>query len=102
MRVVYFGFDDATISGQDMRLLQRHAAFLRENAEHSITVEGHCDERGSESYNSGLECAAPKRYWRRFPPKASAATRMEAVTYGENSLSKQVAARQHGRKTGVR
>ena len=83
MRVVYFGFDDATISGQDMRLLQRHAAFLRENAEHSITVEGHCDERGSESYNSGLGMRRAEAVLEALSAQGVAATRMEAVTYGE-------------------
>ena len=34
--------------------LMRHAAWLRENSDATVTIEGHCDERGTNEYNLAL------------------------------------------------
>ena len=83
MRVVYFDFDDAAIRDEGMQLLERHAAFLRENAKYSITVEGHCDERGSESYNNGLGMQRAEAVLAVLATNGVAETRMQAVSFGE-------------------
>ncbi len=53
-RVIYFDFDQSDIRPESADVLRAHAGYLLENATVSITVEGHCDERGSREYNIGL------------------------------------------------
>ena len=50
---VYFDLDESTIKAEFEALLQAGAGALRESGA-SITIEGHCDERGSEEYNVAL------------------------------------------------
>ena len=53
-KVIYFDFDKSDIRHESVATLQAHAAYLMNNSGASITVEGHCDERGSREYNIGL------------------------------------------------
>lgn len=84
MRVVYFDFDDATVRPEDMALLARHAAFLRDHGGHAVTVEGHCDERGAESYNEGLGMKRAQAVQDVLVGNGVAASRIDAVSYGES------------------
>ena len=54
VRVVHFDFDKAVLQPADIRVLEKHAAFLSTNRDRSIAVEGHCDERGTRDYNLAL------------------------------------------------
>lgn len=51
---VFFDFDRATIRPDGEATLRRQAQFLRDNSNLSITVAGHCDERGTREYNLAL------------------------------------------------
>ena len=51
---VFFDYDRATIRADGEATLRRQAEFLRENANLSITLAGHCDERGTREYNLAL------------------------------------------------
>ena len=37
-----------------MELLQDQVAWLKQNSDVSVTIEGHCDERGTREYNLAL------------------------------------------------
>lgn len=51
---VYFEFDSTTL-GDDARAdLQRLAEWLTAHPGAKITIEGHCDERGTDEYNIAL------------------------------------------------
>ena len=50
---VYFDLDDSTIKPHFADVLQAAAEALRESGG-SVTIEGHCDERGTREYNIGL------------------------------------------------
>ena len=50
---VYFDLDDSTIKSYFADVLQAAAEALRESGG-SVTIEGHCDERGSDEYNIAL------------------------------------------------
>jgi peptidoglycan-associated lipoprotein len=50
----YFDYDKSEIRGDSRAALQKDAEFLRSYPQISVTLEGHCDERGSEEYNLGL------------------------------------------------
>jgi peptidoglycan-associated lipoprotein len=51
---VYFGLDESTIREDARPLLQRNADWLKRWTSTQITVEGHCDSRGSSEYNLAL------------------------------------------------
>ena len=51
--VVYFEFDQYTVRTADQSLLQKAAETLKKSNA-PITIEGHCDERGSVEYNLAL------------------------------------------------
>jgi peptidoglycan-associated lipoprotein len=50
----YFDFDKADIRPDAEQVLTGDASFLQEHTSIKFTLEGHCDERGSEEYNLGL------------------------------------------------
>jgi peptidoglycan-associated lipoprotein len=53
-KVIYFGYDLSTIQPEYRDIVIAHGQYLAANSDVSITVEGHCDERGSREYNIGL------------------------------------------------
>ncbi len=51
---VYFDFDSSALTNIARNVLSRKAEFLRINADSSIIIEGHCDDRGTSAYNIAL------------------------------------------------
>jgi peptidoglycan-associated lipoprotein len=51
---IYFEFDKSTLLPAAQDNLLRKAEWLRENADATITIEGNCDERGTNEYNLAL------------------------------------------------
>lgn len=51
---VYFDYDSAALDSSDKDILNRQAQWLNANAGLTVTVEGHCDERGTREYNIAL------------------------------------------------
>ena len=51
---VFFDLDQATIRDEARGLLQKDVDWLKRWSGTRITVEGHCDERGSTEYNLAL------------------------------------------------
>jgi peptidoglycan-associated lipoprotein len=80
---VFFDYDKADIRPEMISVLQSNANWLKTNANVRFTIEGHCDERGSEEYNLGLgdrRANAVKEY---MVSQGIPANRMETVSYGE-------------------
>lgn len=54
-KTVYFPYDSNYLQGgEQLSSLRNIAAYLRQHPDTFIFVSGHCDERGSESYNFSL------------------------------------------------
>ncbi|MEO8276659.1 MAG: peptidoglycan-associated lipoprotein Pal [Thermoanaerobaculia bacterium] len=51
---VYFEFDRAELRDEARERLAKNAEFLRQRPEFTVTIEGHCDERGTAEYNLAL------------------------------------------------
>ena len=61
----YFDFDKSDIRPDAQQVLAADAEVLKANPDVVFTIEGHCDERGSEEYNLGLgdrRAAAAKNF----------------------------------------
>ena len=64
-------------------ILSGHARYLRDNASARITIEGHCDERGTREYNLALgerRAATVRSYLQSLGVRAS---QMSTVSFGE-------------------
>ena len=51
---VLFGYDSAELDDEDRSVLDNQAEFLNQNPSLQVTIEGHCDERGTREYNLAL------------------------------------------------
>jgi peptidoglycan-associated lipoprotein len=51
---VFFETDRYDLSGEAQSQLQKQAAWLAQYPAKTVTVEGHCDERGTREYNLAL------------------------------------------------
>ena len=83
LETVYFDYDAFTLSPEARQTLERNAAWLKANPTVKVTVEGHCDERGSDEYNLALgerRALAVKNY---LVALGVSEDRLAAVSYGE-------------------
>ncbi|OGQ98213.1 MAG: peptidoglycan-associated lipoprotein [Deltaproteobacteria bacterium RIFOXYA12_FULL_61_11] len=51
---IYFNYDEASLTSAARMSLKKNARLLMDNPEVSVTIEGHCDERGTNEYNLAL------------------------------------------------
>ena len=51
---VLFGYDSSELDDEDRSVLDNQAEFLNQNPSLQVTIEGHCDERGTREYNLAL------------------------------------------------
>ncbi len=80
---VFFGYDSATLDDNSQRTLQRQADWLAANPFVNITIEGHCDERGTREYNLALgerRANAVKQYLTSLGVSPS---RVSTISYGK-------------------
>jgi peptidoglycan-associated lipoprotein len=80
--IVYFGFNEASIRAEDRDNLKAAAAVLK-TAKAKVTIEGHCDERGSTEYNLALgerRAQAVKSYLSKLGVSAG---NLATISYGE-------------------
>ena len=80
---VYFDFDQHTLTEQARAILDENARYLQINANASITISGHCDERGSDEYNLALgerRAIASGNY---IASMGIAPQRIGVISYGE-------------------
>ncbi len=79
---VNFAFNRANLSRSAQSSISSNARCLKERKVTSVTVEGHCDERGTDAYNLELgnrRARAVKRYLQRVARKL----KIRTVSYGK-------------------
>ena len=54
LSTIYFDYDEATLSADAQKALQNNAEWLRRNPNAKLSIQGHCDERGTTEYNLAL------------------------------------------------
>ncbi len=82
-RVLYFEFDQARVSEADLRVLSLHAAYLRDFRDRSVSIEGHCDERGTREYNLALGERRAQAVQGFLTTAGVRPSQIEIVSYGE-------------------
>lgn len=81
---VFFGYDSSEISDEAKKILDTQALWLNSDPSIKITLEGHCDERGTREYNIALgdrRATAAKNYL--VKTGGVAAARIKTVSYGK-------------------
>ena len=54
IQIIYFAFDRSEITPTELEKVRSNAEILNKWPDWKITVEGHCDERGTNEYNLAL------------------------------------------------
>jgi peptidoglycan-associated lipoprotein len=80
---VFFDYDQATLNDASRNLLQKKSGFLQKHREIQITIEGHCDQRGSSEYNLGLGQRRADSIKNYLQDLGIAGSRMSTVSYGK-------------------
>ena len=80
---IFFGLDEHYITNASRNILQANARALIERPGILITIEGHCDERGSERYNLVLGDRRANAVREYLISLGVAANRIEVISYGE-------------------
>lgn len=52
--VIYFAYDSFALDGTAQSILTQSAEVIRQFPQLRVTIEGHCDERGTQEYNLAL------------------------------------------------
>ena len=81
---VHFAYDRASISVATAPVLDRVASLLRGNPAISLTIEGHADERGSDSYNIKLSQRRADAVRNYLAAAGVAAARMKTFALGKS------------------
>jgi peptidoglycan-associated lipoprotein len=85
LRDIYFEFDSYAIRSEDITTLKDIAAWLSAKPNAKITVEGHCDERGTIDYNLALgqkRAEAAKDYLVKLGVSDK---RLKTISYGKEA-----------------
>ena len=80
---VYFDYDKADIRADQQASVQADVAFLGQHANMNITVEGHCDERGSTEYNLALGDKRASAVKNVLTAAGLSASRVKTISYGK-------------------
>jgi len=80
---IHFDLDKAELREGDRQILARNAETLKKFDFLRITVEGHCDERGSVEYNLALGERRAKAAYDYLSSLGVAGDRMKTVSYGK-------------------
>ncbi len=83
VRDAFFDFDKADIRPDARDALAKTAEFLRSYSQIRVSVEGHCDERGSTEYNLGLGERRAQAARQFLISLGVAPERMQTVSFGK-------------------
>ena len=80
---VFFAYDQADISSEGQQILQRQAQWLQRYPNVSVTIEGHCDERGTREYNLALGERRAQAVKNVLVALGIPAARVSTISYGK-------------------
>ena len=80
---IYFAFDKSDITPESRQILSKQADLLKQNPSVTVTIEGHCDERGTREYNLGLGERRANATKQALVALGIAANRVNTISYGK-------------------
>jgi peptidoglycan-associated lipoprotein len=80
---IHFEFDNSTLTPEAQLILKKKAEWLQNNLEAMSTIEGHCDDRGTNEYNLALgdrRATSAKNF---LVDLGVSESRLTTISYGE-------------------
>lgn len=85
LETIYFDFDRHVIRDDARSVLKANGQAIKNNADwRTITLEGHCDERGSEEYNLALGERRANSVKQYLVDSGVSGARIDTVSFGES------------------
>lgn len=84
LEIVHFDFDKYNIKSIYIPTLNKWVAYLNQNPDAIVTIEGHTDAKGTDSYNQGLSERRSFAVHNYFLNKGISAERLKMVGFSEN------------------
>jgi len=82
-RVIHFDFDHSEIQSSDRAVVVAHGEYLARNSSQTVTIEGHCDERGSREYNIALGERRANAVRQLLLAQGARSSQITTISYGE-------------------
>ena len=102
---VFFDYDSYEIRTDAQDTLKKQAAWLQQYGQYTVTIEGHCDERGTREYNLALGERRANSVKNYLVALGVNANRIQTISYGkerpENAGHDEVAFSQNRRGVTV-
>lgn len=83
LKPAFFDYDSSELSDEAQRALNENAGLLKQYPSWTVTIEGHCDERGTAEYNLALgerRAVTARAY---LVSLGISADRLRTVSYGK-------------------
>ena len=83
---VFYDFDKYDLRAEARDRLQKNAEYMKQNPTYRFTVEGHCDERGTNEYNIALGESRSNAALDYLISLGVDRGRFKIISYGEDGL----------------
>jgi peptidoglycan-associated lipoprotein len=80
---IFFDTDKSNIDGEDQQVLASQAQWLQRYPNVRVTIEGHCDERGTRDYNIALGARRANAAKNALAALGIDASRISTISYGK-------------------
>jgi peptidoglycan-associated lipoprotein len=80
---VHFALDSSALDEAARATLEKHALWLQSRRDVRVTIEGHCDNRGTTEYNLALGEQRARAVWDYLVSLGVAPERLRTVSYGK-------------------
>ena len=80
---VFFAFDKSDLSAQARQQLASWVVFLKKYPQDKMTVEGHCDDRGTREYNLALGARRANAVKEFLVAQGVPAASLKTISYGK-------------------
>ena len=83
LKDIHFNFDQYGLDSNSKEALQQNASYLKQNPGIKIEIQGHCDERGTNNYNSALGERRAHSTKRFLVSQGIDSSRINIISFGE-------------------
>ncbi|MBI1823728.1 MAG: peptidoglycan-associated lipoprotein Pal [Nitrospirae bacterium] len=84
LKDIFFDYDRATIKPEMKNALDQDVVWLKNNAQATVQLEGHCDARGTNEYNLALGEKRAHSVKQFLISQGIKASRISTISYGED------------------
>lgn len=89
LKTVFFPYDSSALSEGESQKLMGNIEWMKKNSSAKLTIEGHCDQRGSAEYNLALGERRANAVRQVFISHGIKASRVTTVSFGKEKLLSQ-------------